>query len=240
MLEHRTLSLDKHVGFVGRGEASKYDLQEVEADSFAAEFLLPKWLIVAHLRRQGWTRPDINRPDTVYQLSLRLGVSYQAMCWAFLSQGVLDKPAVEALLKPEPKKAKQRALPGLDPENWHRDVWVISEKDRGGQLLGGPGDFIVLDLEEHVAGGYAWDTQGVEQAGLQIAKDERRTPSPGRMGGTVRRELVLQGEGAAHLHLEERRAWDQKQGSRNTFDLDLLLFGKEPEGIPRAGRLLAA
>jgi hypothetical protein len=240
MLEHRALSLDKEIGFVGRGEASKYNLQEVEADSFAAEFLLPKWLIVAHLRRQKWGRAQITQSDVVYQLSLRLGVSYKAMCWALLSQDFLDKRAVEALVRAEPRTAKQRALPDITPDDWHRDVWVMSENDRGAHILGGPNDLIVVALEEHIAGGYVWDTRGVERAGLQIEKDDRQASHPDRLGGSVRRRLVLQGQGTTHLRLEERRAWDQKQPSRNTFDLDLVLMGREPEGIPRVGRLLAA
>ncbi len=48
MLEHRAPSLDLNIGFVGRGEKAGYDEQEIEADAFAAEFLLPKWLIAAH------------------------------------------------------------------------------------------------------------------------------------------------------------------------------------------------
>src|SRR5258706_4864717 len=51
ILKHKALSLDADVGFVARGEKQGYDSQELEADSFAAEFLLPKWLIVAQARR---------------------------------------------------------------------------------------------------------------------------------------------------------------------------------------------
>jgi len=53
VLEHRTASLDINVGYAARGEKTGYDEQELEADSFAAAFLLPDWLIAAHARRQG-------------------------------------------------------------------------------------------------------------------------------------------------------------------------------------------
>jgi Zn-dependent peptidase ImmA (M78 family) len=240
LLEHKSLSLDTVVGFVGRGEASKYDPQEIEADAFAAEFLLPKWLIAAHLRRQKWGRQHLNQPDFVYQLSLRLGVSYSATCWALLSQNFLDRIAVKRLLDVEPKIAKQRALPDIKPEDWHRDVWVVSEKDRGAHILGSPDDLIVLALDEHVASGYSWDADGVTRAGMTLEKDGRVNQNGDRIGGSVQRRLVMQGEGYRHLHLEERRAWDASQPSRNTFEIDLALVGREPEGIPRSGRVLAA
>lgn len=51
------------------------DLQEVEADGFAVAFLLPKWLIANHMKRQGISIPHLRRPNVIYQLSLRLGVS---------------------------------------------------------------------------------------------------------------------------------------------------------------------
>lgn len=240
VLEHKTLSLDKEVGFVGRGESSGHDLQEVEADSFAAEFMLPKWLIAAHLRRQKWGRADLSRSDIVYQLSLRLGASYTATCWALLSHDILDRRTVEKLVDAQPRAVKRRAVPGLSHDHWHRDVWVLSERDRGTHVLGNPDDYLVIALEEHVAGGYSWDTEGVDRAGLKLEKDERADHSTGAMGASVQRRLVLQGTGTGHLTLEERRAWDKSQPSINTFDIDLALVGREPEGIPRAGRLLAA
>jgi hypothetical protein len=98
VLQHKAASLDVDVGFVARGERTGYDNQELEADSFAAEFLLPKWLIVAHARRHNWGKSDLRDPDVVYQLSLRLGASYMATCWALLSNDLVDRPTLQALL----------------------------------------------------------------------------------------------------------------------------------------------
>ena len=240
LFEHKTASLDADVGFVGRGEASKFDLQEVEADAFAAEFLLPKWLIAAHLRRQKWGREHLNQPEFVYQLSLRLGASYSATCWALLSQTFLDASAVKRLVAIQPKVAKQRALPDITPEHWHRDVWLVSEKDRGSHILGSPDDLIVVALEEHVASGYCWDVEGVARAGLVLEKDGRVTENANRMGAVVRRRLVVHGEGKRRLRLEERRAWDPSQSSRSTFEINLALVGREPVGVLRSERALAA
>jgi hypothetical protein len=51
------------------------EFQEVEADAFAVEFMMPRWLVAWHAGRQGWTVPDFRRPSAVYQLSLRIGAS---------------------------------------------------------------------------------------------------------------------------------------------------------------------
>ncbi len=240
VLQHKAISLDKDVGFVGRGENAGHSLIEVEADSFASEFLLPKWLIAAHLRRHKWGKLDIAQPDIVYQLSLRLGASFTATSWALFSHNFVDRSVVNRLVKSQPKASKQRAAPDLSPDNWHRDVWLISESDQGASLLGNPDDLLVLSLAEHVSGGYTWDEEGAKRAGLSVEKDERKTHESDAIGSPVERRFVLQGSGRAVLRLEEKRAWDESEPTLNTFQLDLSLVGKEPEGLPRSRRVLAA
>lgn len=241
VLGHKAVSLDENIGFVGRGEIRGMSFDEVEADSFASEFLLPKWHIVAHIRRQGWNKRDITQPDVVYQLSLRLGASYAATCWALQGHSILDTDAVARLVKLPPLEAKKRAAPGVSPDDWRRDVWVLSERDRGMHVLGGPDDFIVLNLDEHVSGGYTWDASVLPELGLNIEQDERHDENTEAFGSPVRRRLVLKGPpGSTRLKIEERRTWDSTHPTLNTFELDLALLGREPEGIPRANRLLAA
>ncbi len=151
-----------------------------------------------------------------------------------------DRNVINLLLEVEPKTANKRAFPDIQPDDWHRDVWMVSEKDRGAQILGSPNDLIIVALDEHVASGYSWDVDGVTHAGMKLEKDGRISPPDTRIGGAVQRRLVMQGEGRKHLHLEERRLWDATQPSRNSFDIYLAMVGREPEGIPRSGRVLAA
>ena len=113
-------------------------------------------------------------------MSLRLGASYSATCWALLSNMLVDRPTVNALVNTPPKACKQRALPDFKPESWRRDVWLLSERDRGVQVLGNPNDLLVLVLEEHVSSGYVWDVEPITKAGLQIEKDERQRGRPGQ------------------------------------------------------------
>lgn len=240
VLGHAAASLDTDVGYVGRGEPENYDNQELEADSFAAEFLLPKWLIVAHARRHQWGLSDLRNADTVYQLSLRLGASYSATCWALLSNKLVDRPTVEALVNTPPKICKQRALPDFKPESWRRDVWVLSERDRGVQVLGNPDDLLVLSLQEHVGGGYVWDVAPIASAGFQIEKDDRRDMADGVIGGPVIRRVVAHGAAQGHIRLEERRPWSKVDGAHSAFDFDVAMIGSQPEGLPSWERLIAA
>lgn len=238
-LGHRTMSLDNDVGFVARGEYAGHDFQEVEADAFASAFLLPDWLLVAHARRHGWGKRDLAVPDTVYQLSLRLGASYTATCWALVQANIVGREVARRLVDTPPKDSKQRAIPDVQRDKWYSDVWTLSERDRGVQVLGNPDDVLVLALKEHVASGYIWDTSNVESAGLKIEKDERREHDSEALGGPITRRLIVQGAANGRLRLEEKRPWDQ-QSSLNSFELDLALLGPETAGLPRTARPLAA
>jgi len=239
-LQHMAASLDTDVGYVGRGDPANYDNQELEADSFAAEFLLPKWLIVAHAKRHKWGKSDLKNPDTVYQLSLRLGASYSATCWALLSNQLVDRATVNALVEIPPKACKQRALPDFTPESWRRDVWLLSERDRGLHLLGNPDDLLVLMLEEHVSSGFMWDVAPITSVGLQIEKDNRQDLAEGSIGSPVTRRVIARGAARGHMRLEERRPWSKNDDAHSIFEIDLAMIGSQPEGLPSWDRFKAA
>lgn len=241
VMEHHAPSLDLNIGYVARGERDGYDEQEIEADAFAAEFLLPSWLIAAHARRQRWTKGDLAKADVVYQLSLRLAASYSATCWALLGADFISRSQVETIVARPPKEAKQRAIQDVRPASWHPDVWLLTERDSGAQLLGSPEDFLVLNLNEHLAGGYEWALDDVPSSGFAFHKDHRVETSAD-IGGTVTRQVVVQGNGVARtkLKLEERRPWEGTGDALQSMEFDLALLGKEPVGQLRKERLMAA
>jgi Zn-dependent peptidase ImmA (M78 family) len=70
---------------------SRRVLDEIMADAFAAEFLVPKWLLQEHARRQGWNRDSMQEPVVVYQMSLRIGASYEATCRALRKFNIVDE-----------------------------------------------------------------------------------------------------------------------------------------------------
>lgn len=236
------VSTDKDVGFVARGERAGYDYQELEADAFASEFLLPKWLIAAHVNRQGWNRSALTQFQWVYQLSLRLGVSYTALCWALKGHKLITASEASELFDHDPKEAKQLFAGDMQPETWHPDVWYVSEQDRGGTVVGGPEDFLVVSLKEQAAAGYTWDLEKAAELGLAVRADRRQSAGDGEkvIGGPVLREITLQGAAEGVLQLEQRRRWERRTAAATTFELNVSLRGKETQGLPRAVRLKRA
>ena len=148
------LSLDQQVG-LWRG--SSRDLGELAADAFASEFMLPRWLYVHHSVRQRWDSAALQDPRLVYQLSLRLGASYDATCWGLEGHRILKPREMAKLWDVEPKELKVAALAGMadriDP--W-ADVWVITEADNGLSFQGGPNDIVVFRIPERASAGYLW------------------------------------------------------------------------------------
>ena len=89
------------------------NLQEVEAEAFAAAFLLPRWLLDWYCARQGWTDADLRDPALVYQLALRVGTSFKATVWTLYRYEVFDRGVAEAMADLELKAVKQRLLLSL-------------------------------------------------------------------------------------------------------------------------------
>src|SRR5271165_3519123 len=82
------------------------DFQEVEADAFAVEFMMPRWLIGWHAARQSWTVSDFRRPNVVYQLALRIGASYEATCWTLVRHRFIQQAQAQELLQTQPRALK--------------------------------------------------------------------------------------------------------------------------------------
>jgi predicted secreted protein len=233
------LSTDAQVGYAARGERVGYDENELEADAFASEFLIPRWLVAAHMRRRGYTIRDLLQQSVVYQLSLRLGVSYSAMCWALHGHKLLTRAQAEYLAGLEPRGAKQMAAVDVEPQTWHPDVWSLNAKDNGSLLYGGPQDLFVLELEEHPTAGFAWDVDAAKKLGMEIMADERVQADAESLGAVQTRRLTLKGDVDGTLLLGERRPWERRGEPLQKFEVRVDLHGREQAGPPRAQRRAA-
>ena len=101
--------------------SARFDSREIQANAFATELLTPQWLIVEHMKRQGWSRNELSNPVVVYQLSLRMGSSYTATCYALMECKGIDRPTCEKLLKAKKKSIKQSLAKPYEPKNWYGD-----------------------------------------------------------------------------------------------------------------------
>ncbi len=237
-----TLSLDGPE-ILGRSPASWTEI-EIAANSFASTFLLPKWLLQTHARRQGWNRESMSNPHAVYQLSLRVGASYEATCMALERHGIIDSILRERLVSKTRRQIKQELLRGLKLDSYYPDVWLLTERDEGLTIEGQPDDLFVLHLSEHGGAGYLWNISGLVESGFAVLRDQREIPTPEEViGGPVTRALTARrGEPASGAFaIELKLPWEKAGLPLSVLHLTYDLFGKEV-GLPRVARqqLMAA
>lgn len=211
--------------------------QEVEANAFAAEFLVPRWLIAWHCNRHGWKERAFRRPNVIYQLSLRLGVSYEATCWTLVRGNLITESFASELLQTKPREIKVALLRTYQPDDYRGDVWLLTNSDAGTQIDGSRNDVFVLRLEEHSGSGYVWNMDELNQSGFAVVRDERESLDSEGIGNPVLRRVTAASPQShrGQLTVEERRPW-QPHLPLSTFAADFDLTGPEVEGLSRAER----
>ena len=213
------------------------EFQEVEADAFAVEFMMPRWIVAWHAARQAWTTRDFRRPSTVYQLSLRIGASYEATCWTLAHHKFIRAKQARELLQTKPREMKAALLESCQPRDYRCDVWLLTERDVGVRIDGSRNDLFVLRLEEHSGGGYLWDIDQLKRSGFAVVRDDLRAIDGEGVGGPVIRRVTATPPDTyrGRLAIDERRPWDPCPPLA-TLALDVDLTGPEQEGLSRAER----
>ncbi|MBD8689553.1 MULTISPECIES: ImmA/IrrE family metallo-endopeptidase [unclassified Rhizobium] len=189
----------------GRGD----NIQEIGAETFAASFLLPRWLLDWHCERQDWTDDTFSDPIMIYQLALRVGVSYAATVWTLQRYGVFDRNFAFAAAAVEVKELKKRLLRGYKPTNYRGDVWLVTESDERRPVHGGPLDLLVVKLREQSGGGYLWRVKTIDDEALAIVDDEREMIPDSTVGSPTLRVLTASARGRYEgvLALSQARPW---------------------------------
>jgi Zn-dependent peptidase ImmA (M78 family) len=239
VLDHQP-SLDDEASILRRMPVNLepgHDYQEVEADAFAVAFLMLKWLLALHMKRQNWTASDLRRPGIVYQLSLRLGTSYEALCWTLVRYTIISAKQARDLLQTKPKALKEALLVNHRPTNYRGDVWLLTERDAGVPIDGSRNDLFVLKLTEHSNGGYLWDIDQLQKSGFVIVNNEIEALETESIGDPGIRRVTARPpeEYRGRLLLAEARPWDRSQ-SLSKLELNLDLTGPEEAGLSRAER----
>jgi uncharacterized protein DUF955/chagasin family peptidase inhibitor I42 len=213
------------------------DDKEIQANAFASEFMMPKWLLGFHARRQKWDRDSMKNPRVVYQLSLRIGASYEATCISLKTHKLIEANTVANLMALPRKQIKQQLLGGFELDHWRRDVWLLTRHDEGALLQGQPEDLFLFRLDEQSGAGYLWDIHQLKEKGFTIVRDRRDLSNPDAVGGPVEREIAAKSEKASEgeLLLEQRRPWQRLGSPAGQLHLRYDLQGKE-QGLPRSVR----
>lgn len=236
LLGHQS-SLDETIEFAGRNGSKSRLTQEVAADTFASELLGAGPLLRESAKRHQWTKKKLHAPDNIYQLSLRLGISYQAMCWALVTSKVLTRAeAVRMQAKPV-KSLKQALAPAELLRNSWADVWSLTEADSGTFLEAGPNDIFAVHVQDHASAGFVWR--------LVDAKGDVETVATPRANldhayGTRSSRVVyvrFKAPGAHQLIFEHVRPWSRATLAYIEINVDD--HGKECEGYARRTKLHA-
>lgn len=240
LLEHRG-SVDQEI--FERGPLAPFegrDLNEVAADAFAAEFVLPRWLYRHHIQAQGWSvTTDLHDPDIVYQLSLRMGASYDATCWGLVGHQILPRNEVDQLRKAKVANLKAELGGPFKPGDSWSDVWRLTRRDSGATLNGNPDDLLRFELEEAVGSGYQWQVDSLRDAGYEILADESVfSRDPLRYGAPAVRTIIARPpeSGSGEVTLREAQPWAGADAEDPVFALRMALHGPEAGGLSRAQR----
>lgn len=242
-LVHKS-SVDDESIMVPRFEMNTLDhgkLEEIQANTFAIEFMLPDWLISRCFSQYGWNKRKIADPRLMYQLSLRVGASYQTLCHSLMRPGVriIDQSDVYDLLKVEPSRIKQDLLRDYQPENNWGDVWELSSNDEGTLIEGSWSDLFLLKLNEHSNSGYIWNFEQLNQSGFAVVRDERHALNSQCVGGVVERLIAVKSSKrqTGEIILKEVRPWlgkDNLGKFSSSMKIRYDLTGPQTEGWPKA------
>ena len=234
LLGHQS-SLDKTVGFAGRYASKSRATEEVAADTFASELLTAKRLMVDSAARHGWNKQKLHQPDNIYQLSLRLGISYQAACWGLVTSEVLTPGEAGRLQKKPVKNLKHALAPEDLITNPWADVWSLTSGDTGTFLEAGPDDLFAVRLEDNVSAGYLWKLIDTGAAAKIVSeRPADLAPVYGRPSTRVV-YVRFNAPGTHRLAFEHTRPWSG--ATLDQIEIKIDGFGKETNGLARRAKL---
>lgn len=203
---------------------------EQEADWFAYHLLASRGLLANIMRRKRWSVQSLKNPFVLYQLSLRLGISYTATGWSLVRQKLLSADQAKDLLKVQPIELKRALLEEHEFDS-RKEVWLLDESDRASVLEPCADDQVLVRLKSNASSGYLWSLDDLASEGFQI----RPIPRPSEQvtdleqlefGGVSTAEFLLTIDEAAKarngdplvLAMEEQRPWLKGAQANATFE----------------------
>ena len=228
------LSLDQEIEYAGRNASGSRPTKEAAADTFASELLGSKKLILESAKRHHWTKDALHQPDNIYQLSLRLGISYQAACWALVTSKILNRNEAEKILGFPVKDRKHALVPGELITNPWANVWALNKADTGTFLEAGPDDLFAVHVQDHASAGYIW--QLVDSGASAEIVGEQSTIPDRAYGEHSSRVVYVQfsAPGVHRLAFEHIRPWSG--AALDQIEIEIDDYGKEHSGFARRVR----
>jgi Zn-dependent peptidase ImmA (M78 family)/predicted secreted protein len=222
-------------------QASGLPAQEIEAQAFAATYLMPVQLVNRGLATLGLDRrPSAIRPEQAYRLSLEIGSSYSATVTQLAALERINATNAHELLKAQPIEIKTELAFGHRPANARADVWPLSKEDDGRTLQISRDDEVHVRLVESPTTGYRWRPEQPDGQ-LELVGDEpvRAVPPGERVYGAERvRHVWWRATGPADgaVAADLRRSFDA-DGAADRFEVGLRvmpsLTGDSEHGVNR-------
>jgi len=220
---------------------------ELEADWFAYSLLTSRLTVSLAMRRKAWSINAVRNPLNLYQLSLRLGVSYSAMAWSLARLGLWANSDAERLQQIEPSEIK-RAILGRGNFDPRADVWLLDNNDRNLILEPAENDQVVLQLPNNAAAGYLWSMDEARSEGFQVrpitnAAQAELAPNAFQGNGTTHHLMVRPADRAEltgrllPIAVEERRPWETQPNETDQY-VTALGFEASGEGLTTASKRL--
>lgn len=206
-------------------------LEEVTADAFASELLASKEIIGLNAGRNNWNNDDLQKPEYIYQLSIRLGISFEATSWALVDHDVLDQDKAEDFKNNDGivKKNKDKYLPNDVEWNPHADIWSLSKEEQDALIYADKEDLFIIDLEERASSGYKWGI--LNQSGAEVVFTEQKGGE--KYGSFTSKKIGFSfpNPGNHSIRFRHGRQWSDESIEELNFSIDTR--GGEDVGLPR-------
>ncbi|MGQ0774182.1 MAG: ImmA/IrrE family metallo-endopeptidase [Pseudonocardiales bacterium] len=224
--------------------------EEIEAQAFAAEFLMPVPLVNRALQRLGIDPSRSLHASDAYHLSLEMGSSYRATISRLEQLNMLSHLKAAELRKIRPLDLKIDVV-GQDSSSLRRyDTWTLDERNRHRRPEPRVGDEVHVRLGEPPSSGYRWIAGGdALHDCLEQVIDELEPVAPGTLGFGAQRVRHLgwrcTAPAVGTLTLALCRPWDELT---TIEQIDILLrvckprTGDEPTGtsLRQCGSMIRA
>ncbi|GHF65997.1 Zn-dependent peptidase ImmA (M78 family)/predicted secreted protein [Deinococcus metalli] len=202
---------------------------EVEAQAFAANFLMPPRLVYTLVRQAGLPREGAEpTPQQAYLMGLEMGASYQATVTQLRALDVISPQIYSRLISVSPLHVKTQLRGGERPLNGRVDVWPLDYQDAGRVVYPRVSDELVVQLPEMPSTGYIWTapvSTGAEPAVEVLVDQFLQGPEADEnvLGGSGLRRFVLRviHAGGAHLELRKERPWQGSGEPVDRYGIDL-------------------
>lgn len=158
--------LDEESDIMGNAKADGHE--ELAAQVFAGNFLMPLQAVNRAQRRLGIKRRGRLSPAEVYAISRELDVSFSATAWQLVNLGRLSARQARDMVRSGAAAAKRAMRGGPNPVGDNRaGLVIIDESGRDVPILCRPGDEVRVRLSENASTGYVWQIESPVGGGRQ-------------------------------------------------------------------------